>query len=286
MPAIVSSLLAALLILIPGAGRAATLAEAYIAARDAYTKKLTADGNVAGAEERVREAERLAKTDLEKQLHAIIGPVDIKGFAGPGKINLDSLTPGDIGFGLLDGLVYAPPDDRMHVIVTTQSLLRLWLVGHKDWWRNLENVPQDIDKALQADTFFTQAINTDAAFGTYAVLPIAKPTDAQFAFAALIARAQDIGPRTPDEIVVTLRRGARVFVLTAPANTKVAKMPACEALWTAAVAESQKVQDGEPVMQKGDAAFHRCFAARAPKEKSFAPLVKQAQALADLLATP
>src|SRR5258708_5422074 len=110
------------LMLLSGAAAAASFEETYFAARDAYIDKLKPPGINVDVDEAVLKQEQLARADLEKQLRQIVGPVEIKGFAAPGKSNLDTLFKGDQGFGLLDGLVYSSTDDKTHVVVTTDAL--------------------------------------------------------------------------------------------------------------------------------------------------------------------
>jgi hypothetical protein len=129
-------------------------------------------------------------------------------------------------------------------------------------------------------------------------LPVAKPPNAKFAFAMLVARSQDIGPRNPDELIVSVVQGGRVFVVSAPANAKVASMPACQKIWEQAQQKAAAIQQAyigselkndklseqrERIEQEGDAAFHRCFAQRAITQGFFAGLTRQAQALVDRL---
>jgi hypothetical protein len=115
--------------------------------------------------------------------------------------------------------------------VTTGALFDNWLRAHKNSQSGRENLPEPVDAALKSNAFYTQALNTDAAFSRYAVLPITKPAQATSAFAMLGARSQDIGPRTPDEIVVSVVNADRLFVVTAPATAKVKPMPTCMAVW-------------------------------------------------------
>ena len=63
-------------------------------------------------------------------------------------------------------------------------MLARWLHAHKDWWnKGIKNVPQQIAAALQDETFYTQAITTDAAVVKFNDLPIAKPVSATLAYA-------------------------------------------------------------------------------------------------------
>src|SRR5689334_4600602 len=127
------TILIMLMLLVPVAANAASPEESYFAARDGYIDKLKPTENV-DVDERVLKQEQAARDDLEKQLRRIIGPVESKGFAAPGKSNLETLFKGDQGFGLLDGLLYSSADDKPHVVVSTDALLDHWLKEHKDWW--------------------------------------------------------------------------------------------------------------------------------------------------------
>ena len=212
-------ILVALLMSISVAAGAASLEESYLAARDGYIEKLKPAETNVDLDEAGRKQEELARGELEQQLRRIIGTPDIKGFSAPGKINLETLFKGYSGFGLLDGLLYSSADDKTHIVVTTDVLLDRWLREHKEWWGpTVANVPQDVNAALKSAAFYTQALTTDAAISKYVELPVAKPAKAKLAFAMLVARSQDLGPRTPDELIVTVVRGGRVFVVSAPAN--------------------------------------------------------------------
>src|SRR5262249_22680549 len=150
--------LAAVLIAMPLAASAASPEDAYVAARDAYTKTLqkldTPNPNPAVAsDDKFLKAQDAARADLEKQLRAIVGPVSVKGFTGAGKINLESLIEGYEDYGKLDGMVFAGPDDKTQLVVTTTGLLGRWLKAHAKWW-NENNVPQRVDAALRSGAFY------------------------------------------------------------------------------------------------------------------------------------
>lgn len=166
----------------------------YVALRDAAIEKLKSIYDAGNIDDAGTKAENLVRADLEAQMRAILGPLSYAGF-GPGKLNLDTLSEGDEGFGMLDGLRFdatvgksgAPAggkdaagnyvEPRAHIIVTTQTMLARWLHAHKDWWnKGIKNVPQQIAAALQDETFYTQAITTDAAVVKFNDLPIASPS--------------------------------------------------------------------------------------------------------------
>jgi hypothetical protein len=269
--------------------------ESYLAARDGYIGQLKQPARRDGEDAREREERALA--DLEPRLRQIIGPVELRGFLGPGKSNLDTLSADYLGFGMLDGLVFTARDDSARVLVTTEALLKAWLKAHRDWWPGLANVPQEIGAALRSEAFYTQAISPDAAVVHYA--EIALPKAAGPAFAMLAARTQDSGPRTPDEIIVAVARGGRVYVASAMAAATVAPLPACERIWqdyekmseaaqTAYVASNLKddklSEQSNRLRAAGDAAYRRCFGERARKEGFFAEITRQARELAERVA--
>jgi hypothetical protein len=201
-------LLFALLLFAPlsplAAAHAASPEETYFAARDAFAAKFTALGEAGNIDEEMVEDHQRARDELGKLLRPIVGPVAIRGFLPEGRTNLDSLFKGDEGFGLLDGMLYSSADDKTHVVVTTDALLAHWLVEHKDWWGpKVANVPQEVAAALRSEAFYTQALLTDAAITKYVEIAVARPAGAAFAFAMLVARAQILGPRTPDELIVS-----------------------------------------------------------------------------------
>jgi hypothetical protein len=283
--------LAVLIVLIPTVAPAASLEETYYASRAVYIKKFQKPAAFDDARSKEHE---LALADLLKQLRRIVGPLNLKDVAAEGKINLDGLVKGDEGFGMLDGVVYASADDKLRIVVTTDLLLKRWLQEHRKWW-GYGNVPQEVDKALQSEAFYTQVISTDSAVSKYAELPIRRPAKASFAFAMLNARTQTDGPRPVDNIIVSVVQGGRVYVLSAEVAAAIGPIPKCDTVWqeyeekaveayTAAREFDPKDKnrpDGSKVRDDGDAAYHRCFAEQAPAEKPFAALLQQAQAIAD-----
>jgi hypothetical protein len=283
------AVLIALAIVFPISASAASPEDNYIAARDRYVAKLKTSGEV---DEKTAKQQEAARVDLEGKLRTILGRASIAGVPAEGKLNLDTLIQGEIGFGQIDGLSHQTAEDAPRLIVTTPSLVRRWLVAHAKWWDS-NNVPQDLGAALKSEPFYTQAMSQDAAVFRFAAIPVTKPASASFVNAMLVARRQDIGLTTPDEILVAVVRADRVFIWSAPTQAKVAINPACEALWNEAAARADKAADAyqksepkddnpfERILQEGDDAFRRCFSERAAAEPYFAALVKQAQELVD-----
>ncbi len=281
-------MLATALILLTAAvahAQAASPTQDYLAARDAYLK--TFKSTAPGGDDPATAAHNRALGHLEARLRGIIGPTRIEGFLAEGKINLDSLAEGDSSFGLLDGLVYATPDDKTRIVVTTRELLDAWLAKHRQWWGDKNDMPGGLAPALKSEAFYTQALYTDAYFYEFAELPVSRPADAAFAFATLIGRAPDVGRETPDEIVVTRLRGGRAYVIVTTAAAKAETTPQCVQAWKQAEAQADKAgtDKGDQLRETGYRAYRRCFAAQAPRQGWFSGLTKQAQALIDGLPT-
>ena len=161
-------------------------------------------------------------------------------------------------------------------------------------------MPMDIPAALKMDAFYTQAISTDAAVDIYAEVPVTRPANPGLATAILDGRSQDIIPQIPNELIVTVIAGGRVFILTAPTIAKIDPIPVCEAIWQDLVKRGETplaayyasdskdetlFDDYIRLQSEGVAAFHRCYAAQAAKQPFFAAVTRQAQALVDLLPT-
>ena len=265
---------------------AATPEQAYIAARDAAIAKVKAmdkanmdkakakPASTNGDDSAELALEEKARKGLEVPLRAVVGPVAIKGLDGEGAINLDSLSEGDEGFGLLDGIIYGPADAKTRVIVTTDGLLARWLNRHKDWWgKGSAGIPLNPGAAVKTDAFYTQAVPTDAAIMRFAELPIRKPAGAAFAFAMLAARSQDDAPAKADEIFVAMAQGGRVFIAFTKELDAIGPIASCDQI------KSDLVKKSEALRDKADTEFLRCFAEKASQQNGFAGAVTAAQAL-------
>jgi hypothetical protein len=262
---------------------AASPVDDYIAVRDAYQKEFK-DRDIVG-DEPARAAYERARADLEARLRGIVGPARIEGFPAEGKINLGSLSEGDEEFGRLDGLVYSPSDRKRSVVVTTDDLLDKWLAAHRTWWSGKDDMPPGVEAALKSEAFYTQALNTDAAFFKFVDLPLAEPAGATFAYAALVGRAQDYGLRQPNELIVVLRRGGRLFVVSAPAGATISAVPKCARSYEKAEKQARATagDKSEQLAEEAYRAYRQCFAAQARSASYFPVILKQAQALVDTL---
>jgi hypothetical protein len=269
--------------------------QTYLAAHDhavAALKKMS--GKKQEAEEgRLRAA-------LEKQLQALINPPPLGGFAGPAATSPETLLADDIGFDSLDGLVLRSKDDSGEVLVTTDGLLRSWLLAHKGLWKDEANPPAEPEAAFRSETFYTQAASPDAAVSIFASLPIRKPDGAATAIAFLVQESQDVATEPPEQIAVAVAKSGKIFIAIVKADVKPAPIAACTAVWNDFESRSQaalkKYDDSNlkdeksfdastKLEQQGEAAFHKCWFEKANATPEFSALTKQAQALADLFAS-
>jgi len=289
---------------------AKTAEDRYIAARDAAIEKISAIYDTGNADDAARKAEDAASADLAAQMRAILNEPARDGF-GPAKLNIDTFSKGDEGFGTLDGLRFdarlgkngetAGPngadgkyvEPKAHIIVTSQTLFERWLRAHKEWWgNNVKNVPQQIGAALKDESFYTQAASSGAAVVNFNSLPIAKPAEATFVHGMLAGRTQSDIPNAADTVFVSAIANGKVYVAYGSIDPKV-QVPACIAIRASYDKKAEQAEDDlrfekidrkaydklGNLRQKGEDVYKRCFAQNAPKQASFAEATRQAQRL-------
>lgn len=279
--------------------RADALQDDYLKARNGYVARFDPGGKEVDFN-KVDAAQKRALADLQTRLRKIVGRPGLAGATGEGRLNLASLIKGDMEFGALDALVFelgGKGAAGAQAVVTTTGLMAAWLKEHGDWWdKGAPNVPQTPEAALKSDSFYTQAISTDAAVTQFAKLAIRTPEGVDFARAMLDRRQQDDGPGAPDEIIVAATRGGRVYILTAPALPKPPVIAACELVWKDAEKKSNEAYEkarsgamkdeeatklGETLRSAGDKAFRACYAEKIKATPVYAKLVERAQGLVE-----
>ena len=306
-------LIAPLLLAIPiaiAAPPAKTAEDRYIAARDAAIQKISAIYDAGNRDEEARKAEEAASADLLEQMRVILAEPDRDGF-GPAKLNIDTFSKGDEGFGTLDGLRFDAKlgrngetagqngadgkyvEPKTHIIVTTQTLFERWLRAHKDWWgKKTKNVPQQIGAALKDESFYTQAISSGAAVVNFNSLPIEKPAAASFAHAMLAGRTQSELPDAADHVFVSAIASGKVYIAYGLIDPPV-QVPDCLAIRGDYIKKADQatedLQYGKidrktydklgDIRQKGDDAYKRCFTQNAPNRPFFNEAAQQAQRL-------
>jgi hypothetical protein len=305
------TILIVLMLLAAPLARAQSPEQAYIAARTQMGAVLEEKSKSADAFDQTKPgggawyaAYDQAKNNLEAQLRRLMGPVPApRGFSGPGTFSPDTLCCG-VGVGMLDGILFRNGEGS--VLVTTESLLLLWLEEHKDWWKD-NPVATDPRDAFQSDAFYTQALSADAAVGIFAPLPIRAPAGATLAVAQLVLQCNG-SCSLPLHIAVAVVKGGRAYVALVdaalPATTPgAAPLGACDAVWKdfhdkyraayAAYEASKKTPKAYPLLEaasrietEGGEAVDKCRKDRTNSDAAFPGLTRQAQDLADGLAAP
>ena len=280
--------------------RAASPEEDYLALRDKALSRIKAMEKSKASEQKLSAEHEKLRDDLEKRLRLVLGEVSVAGFPGPGKLNLESLSDQDVGYGMLDALTYSGgAEGGPLLVVTTRSLLNKWLAARSREKLPELNVPADLATALGQDNFFTFAIGDDAAFTRNADLELTAPSGVELIRGMLGGWGQDIGPNPDLMLVVTLIKGDKVFIASERPKTTIGKIDACEAIWTQAIEKADKLRaDYEAAHSKdedefdadaraqeqGDKDFHVCWRERAAKQPFYPALVKEAQDFANRIA--
>src|SRR5208283_1009565 len=283
------ALVLAALLQAPIGAAAVSPEDAYLAARDRYIASFKTTAS-AKDEQAVFARHDKAVRDLEQQLKPIVGPFSASGFPAEGKLNLVSLFPDDLGFGMLDGLVYGEGESAKSIVVTTDSLLDKWLLGRPKG-RSKDGIPTSAAAAVKTEDFYAQAVNSDSAAANYGEIPVAAPPGARFAHA--IGNGPLV-PGTPDRIFVALEQGGRVFIVSEKLATRVPPIPACDAAG-ADITKKADAADGafmkgggknkklldqmEKLRNEADAAVCACFAGKVKGTPAFKAAEAQAAAI-------
>jgi hypothetical protein len=290
------ALLLAALLLSPVRAAAVSPEDAYLAARDRYIASFKTSASAKDEKAAFARHDKAVK-DLEERLKSIVGPFSASGFPAEGKLNLVSLFPDDIGFGMLDGLVYGEGESAKSIVVTTDSLLDKWLLDHPK--RGLRDVPTAAAAAVKTEDFYAQAVNSDSAAANYGEIPVTAPPGAKFAHSMLsLIGNGPIVPGTPDRIFVALEQGGRVFIVSEELTTPVPPIAACDA---AGADATRKAELADGVFMKGggknkkllneieklrgeaDAAVCLCFAGKVRGTPAFKAAELQAAAIVAVL---
>lgn len=236
------------------------------------------------------EKDRHALAELEKQLKPIIGPVNVEGFPKEGKINLETLQNGDLGFGQVDGLRFTA--NQEYLFVTTDNILKKYLAEQPE-------LPKDLAELSKTGEFYVRAITAEAAVTYFAEIPVKSANGKSYVRAFLGLTAQDIGPFIPKDVFVFVTKGNRILAVQSPAAAEITEIPQCRNEWErfakkkadanelyrSSGLNNEKAFDEvvQQYEQQGFEAYHRCYDREAKNQKFFASLKKQAQSIVDRL---
>ena len=265
---------------------AASLEEKYFETRDNFIRQFEKSIDPDWMTAMKKDEHALA--ELEKQLKAIVGPVNVEGFPKKGKINLLTLQQ-DYGFGQVDGLRFSAKQE--YLFVTTDNILKKYLAGQP-------KLPKDLAELSKTGEFYLRAITAESAVTYFAEIPVKSANGKSYVRAFLGLTAQDIGPFIPKDIFVFVTNRNRILAAQSPAATEITEIPQCRNEWERFAKKSsdamevyrssgfknQKASD-ESVQyeEQGFEAYQRCYDREARNQKFFAFLKKQAQSIVDRL---
>jgi len=265
---------------------AASLEEKYFETRDNFIRQFEKSIDPDWMTAMKKDEHALA--ELEKQLKAIVGPVNVEGFPKKGKINLLTLQQ-DYGFGQVDGLRFSAKQE--YLFVTTDNILKKYLAGQP-------KLPKDLAELSKTGEFYLRAITAESAVTYFAEIPVKSANGKSYVRAFLGLTAQDIGPFIPKDIFVFVTNRNRILAAQSPAATEITEIPQCRNEWERFAKKSsdamevyrssgfknQKASD-ESVQyeEQGFEAYQRCYDREARNQKFFASLKKQAQSIVDRL---
>jgi hypothetical protein len=265
---------------------AASPEEKYFEARDNFIREFE---KASGPIDVLDEKDRHALAELEKQLKSIVGPVNVEGFPKEGKINLETLQKGDLGFGQVDGLRFS--SEQEYLFVTTDNILKKYLAGQP-------NLPKDLADLFKTGEFYSLAFTGEAAVTYFAEIPVKSTNGKSYVCAFLGLIAQDIGPFIPKEIFVLVTNGNRILAVQSPAAAEITEIPQCRNEWekfakkkadahqvyeSSGLKNEKALDEGVQYEQQGFEAYQRCYEREAKNQKFFVPLEKQAQSIVDRL---
>lgn len=149
--------------------------------------------------------------DLQARLQAIIGPVIIDGRPVPTRITLAGTQyDGQDSGQELDGLTFQLA--QMEAIVSTRALVAGWLASHP-----VDSAASPLD-ALEADDALTWVFSGTAAARQYANIRKHERLPDDVFIAKLVLFAQDIGDWPPDQLIVGVARGERIYLVSTQAR--------------------------------------------------------------------
>jgi hypothetical protein len=265
---------------------AASPEEKYFEARDNFIREFE---KASGPIDVLDEKDRHALAELEKQLKSIVGPVNVEGFPKEGKVNLETLQKGDLGFGQVDGLRFS--SEQEYLFVTTDNILKKYLAEQSE-------LPKDLTELSKTDEFYTLALSGEAAVTYFAEIPVKSTNGKSYVRAFLGLVAQDIGPFIPKAIFVLVTNGNRILAVQSPAAAEITEIPQCRNEWekfakkkadahqvyeSSGLKNEKALDEGLQYEQQGFEAYQRCYEREAKNQKFFVPLEKQAQSIVDRL---
>jgi hypothetical protein len=192
-----------------------------------------------------------ALKDLESRMRAILGPDSLAGWRQ--SFNLKWLASEEDGARVLDGMYRSDSVSHTEMVVTSPGILKAWLIRVGD-------STADPLVGLSRDDVLTWVFFSNAHVYSYADLRTPEFPPAVF-LASLVARTNG-DPQHPDEVIVGVSTGKRIYVIIAPAVVMFDFTAQCGEAWRAGYAP--------------------CFKRLLPGHTDYSRLVAQVRTLATL----
>jgi hypothetical protein len=199
-----------------------------------------------------REGVDTALKDLERRMRRILGPESFPGWKE--SFNLTWLPCCDPGGWVLDGMFLSDTISHASMVITAPGILGAWLaqIGQK--------TPDPLI-ALSGEDALTWVFDDNGHVYPFADLR-SKSTPHEVFLAALVDRTNG-DPMSPDEVLVGVNAGRRIYVVVAPAVARIDLTSQCGPAWRAE--------------------YLPCFRRLVTSHPDFPKLVDQARALAALV---
>ena len=256
---------------------------AYLAFLDSARKHGTSDSVL-----NVRDDDAIR--DLAARMRKIFGPLHAEIFADSGTSNVSSLLPSDMDFGAVDGITYWS-SDSMRVLVTTRALLTGYLKERAA--AGDTTLPLDPISTLARQEVYSHAFPEDTFVLRYADIPVDHAGESGVVAAMLVARAQDYAAFTPDNVMVSVIRGDRIYLVEARPRALIPPDASCVAIWTNAERQRDSLYDAgqstpsdtaardssfriaDRIEERGQASVGQCYAEHVRSDPRFAAIVQQ-----------
>ncbi len=227
-----------------------------------------------------------AFAEVERLLRVAVPAWTAPGFPPTSEINLSVYDdPYDGGFRVLNGLVYQTGGTS--VIVTNRALL----ANHLRRSHSGSEVPVSMMEAAFRDgNFWSSALATDGAREIQYIVPVSVPAGADSATVALADFTQSVEFENPDRLLAAVVRGDRVWIAEERLNPPLAPFTACRTayerginVYPVAPTVQESARKHDEVVERAGRSYLACFARHLRQRPGYVGVLKQAQALVDLL---
>lgn len=249
----------------------------YLAARDQYIATFK---NLPEKDQDGPQAKQ-SKAHIEQLLTRAVLPWSAPGFPPKGRVHLNCYDDDAMGFSVVNGMEYTTRTAT--VFVSNRALVMDWLRKNKKI-SSAQTQPV-FPAAFSDESLWTDAMSCDAAATLHKMIKVSPPAGADNTTVALasFSNGEDYNV-TPDTLVAAVVRGDRVFIARTSLTVALKPAPHC-------YRKLLKLENEWPSEQKNGPAiwtsavkdYHTCFDQHLQHRPVYAKVVKQAEALVNIL---